>query len=466
MENKFTSAVYKKSPILMQNLFVSLFGYFNKARRYSKGFWEFYRFLQNSRDWSLEKLQLYQEKMLISLVDHCYTTVPYYKELFDSLGLSSKDIKDIQDFIEKVPILEKETVYRENERLISGSISRRNLITVNTSGTTGTALKLYQPPEVFFKEYAFVWANREGFVPGQPYATFNGRSLVPPDQKKPPFWRENWIEQQTLFSQFHLNNKNLPYYIRHLEQKPFDYYQGYCSFIYQLADYILQNNIKFDHYPKAIFTSSETIYENQRKVIEEAFRTRIYDLYGSTEKIVMLNQCKYGNYHINYEYGFVEILPLEEDEEFITGEVIATGFLNFAMPLLRYRMNDIVCIAKSSVCQCGRPGPVVRRIDGRVQDLIVTGDGSIVIRLDHIFKNTSNIKESQIIQKKPGELIIKVVKRSNYSEADETKLISEVRNKLGMSTKVKIESVSEIPKTKAGKFKLVISEVDVTPFLR
>lgn len=75
-----------------------------------------------------------------------------------------------------------------------------------------------------------------------------------------------------------------------------------------------------------------------------------------------------------------------------------------------------------------------------------------------IFKNTSEIKECQVIQKVFGEIILRIVKRNSYSVVTEKKLLINISQWLSPTIKVKFEYVDEISRTKAGEFKAVVSE--------
>lgn len=86
-------------------------------------------------------------------------------------------------------------------------------------------------------------------------------------------------------------------------------------------------------------------------------------------------------------------------------------------------------------------------------------DGRLIGRLDHIFKQMYNIKESQIIQEKLDELTIKIVKRPNYSSFDERDLINSFQERMGSGIKLNFEYVNEIPREKNGKFRAVISKM-------
>jgi len=55
---------------------------------------------------SLDELIHHQTAALKNLVSHAYSTVPYYKKLYDDTGLHPNDIRSIED-ISKISIIDK-----------------------------------------------------------------------------------------------------------------------------------------------------------------------------------------------------------------------------------------------------------------------------------------------------------------------------------------------------------------------
>lgn len=114
--------------------------------------------------------------------------------------------------------------------------------------------------------------------------------------------------------------------------------------------------------------SSENLYDWQNKLIVEALKITPFGLYGQTERLAMAAYCEYNNkYHIVPEYGIVELI--DENGQIITtpnqvGEIVATGFGNYAMPFIRYRTGDLASFS-SNKCICGRSHRILSRIDGR-----------------------------------------------------------------------------------------------------
>jgi phenylacetate-CoA ligase len=142
--------------------------------------------------------------------------------------------------------------------------------------------------------------------------------------------------------------------------------------------------------------------------------------------------------------------------------VVCTGFGNYATPLIRYDVGDVAVQSRQAVCQCGRGGTLIDRIVGRTEDYVLTPDGRLVGRLDHLFKDAVRVKHAQIVQTEIDEVIIRIVKDHAYTMEDEQEILREARLRLGSSIDIRFEYVDEIPRTKNGKFRFIISNVKET----
>ena len=212
--------------------------------------------------------------------------------------------------------------------------------------------------------------------------------------------------------------------------------------------------------PRTIITSSETLTSEARALLERAFGCQVFDHYGGGEMVALITQCERGAYHVNPEFGLVELLrdgrPVAPGE---TGEIVATGFINPVMPLIRYATGDWA-VWGSEACPCGRAFPTVASIEGRRDDVLVTPDGRLIGRLDPIFKKVSSLWETRIIQDRPDHVRVEVVVTGDGLGPDEeASLTRELALRLGPAMHIDLVRVPCIPRTQAGKFRAVINLV-------
>ncbi len=447
-------------PPLFRDIATSIYGLRQTKRVFGKQYKEYYKFLERSQFFSQEELASYQLSEVVRLIQYASENVPFYKKLFKELNLSIRNIKTIKDII-RIPVIDKETVRLYSGEFISNRYTKRQVVSVHTSGTTGKGLQLVLSKEAWQREYAFrylhlAWA---GVYPGMRMAFIGGHPVSPPDKWTPPFWNHDYYNNSIYFSSQHISTKTLPLYIDRLRSFKPDLIRGYPSSVYMLALGALEysrNEIR----PKAVFTNSESLLDYQRHAIESAFGCKVFNWYGNAEQVGNIVECEKGSLHVKMEHSLIEILkpdatPAKPGE---TGEMVCTGFGNYAMPLIRYRIGDLA-VPSDKQCDCGRKGQIVDQIVGRLEDIIVTPDGRHVGRLDHLFKEMIHVKEAQILQEDISSITIKIVKRPGFGDADLKLLKEEAVLRLGTSIYINFEFAEEIKKEPSGKLRFVISRV-------
>jgi phenylacetate-CoA ligase len=466
---KIQKLVYNHLPWHLRNLAATYYAmktYRTKFGPYFEGY--FARLKENERlsDQDLKEIQFAKLKTLLS---QAYDKVPYYRNLFRERSIDPDAMTCLED-LKEIPLLNKELVRKHQNDLVSEGRDRSKMVHVHTSGTTGKPLDLYQTAELFQKEYAFWWFHRTwaGVDLGDRTATLAGHPVAPAEQKKPPFWIRNYRENQMLFSSYHLSEENMKHYCRTLERFQPEFIHGYPSSIYLVALHMNDNRIETVR-PKAVFTSSETIFDYQRREIERAFACKVFCYYGNVERAGYIGECEEGNLHALAEHSIVEFLgddnqPVGPGEQ---GRLVCTNIDNLGMPLIRYVTGDVaIPLSEDEKCPCGRGGRLVRSVTGRVEDYVVTPEGKYVGRMDHIFKGVKNVKEAQIVQPSREKIIVRVVKDPAYGSEDEEALLRNSRERLGNKIEIDFDYVDRIERTKTGKFRFIVSEIPIEERLR
>ncbi|MHB8481154.1 MAG: phenylacetate--CoA ligase family protein [Nitrospiria bacterium] len=454
--------VYERLPVSLQNLVVTLKGLGIFRERYGKEFKTSLLFLRETQWFSYERLYELQCNFLQVLIPFAVENIPYYKRLFQEYNLSVKSIQTPDD-LKKIPILTKSLIRKFFPDLIAQNSPVRKLKLGHTSGTTGSPLEFYWDKKVIYMTNAVLWRQREwgGVNVGDPFVLLTGNVVVPLLQKKPPFWRHNFVQNQLLVSSFHLNPENMKAIVQKLKNFKPAFLEAYPSTAYILGRYLV--DIK-DVVPlKAVFTSSEPLYPNYREIIEKAFGCRVYDYLGMAERVIFATQCEqHEGHHLNLEYGVTEIV--DEDGNPVTpgsiGSIVSTGLHNFAMPLIRYRTGDRTAFMVKQ-CRCGRHLPLIEDVTTKEEDIVLTPDGRFISPsvLTHPFKPLHGILESQLIQEDLHHLRIKLVRADRSVEIDIGQLVQGIKDRVGAEMKIEVEFVESIPRTKSGKFRWIISKV-------
>lgn len=466
-ETKLNRFVYNHVPVFIQNIMCSIYGYQKIRYRYHSPLYEkWLRFYTESASWPDEKLRAYQLEQTMRTIHYAYQHVPFYKERFDEIGITPDDIKTIED-MKKMPYLEKSDIRRAGKGLISDEYRPEELFVHPTSGSTGTPLILYNNRIGAIRSHACRWAQcRPNISMGEPYANFTGLELIEPGRHKPPFWRMNWAARQRLYSVFHMNDQTLPYYIEDLSRfRPLWLY-GYPSAIYTVAEFIIRTGYTYPSPPKAVVVSSEQCLPHYRRMIEQAFKTRLWDEYGQGEMAGLAFECTCGKFHERADYSLMEFIPTgQKEDDFDVCELICTSFINDAWPLIRYRVGDLAVVSPDAKCPFGLPGRVIERIYGRTGHFLVAGDGSRISNISVMAKKCRNIRAMQAVQEKVGYLRLVVVPEKEYDvKADEPFMIEQFRKKLGDESRmhIDVEYVAGIPLTKAGKFLSIVSKISTS----
>jgi phenylacetate-CoA ligase len=443
-----------------------LYGVIPPRFRYGKVFWETYNFLQESQWWSREKLEEYQMQQITKLLNHAYENVPYYRKVFDERGLKPGGIQNF-DELKKLPYLTKEIIQKNLPDLIAQNYPKSKLQYVTTGGSTGIPLGFYHEKAIQkTTEWAFMvtqW-KRVGFKLSDKRVELRGsivRSAV-----KDKFWEYNPIHKTLILSSYYMTDAVLPRYIEKIRDFHPDFIHVYPSTITILAKFMKENNIKPFHSVKALLCGSENFYPWQRELLEDVFKCRAYSWYGHSEQAVLAGECeKSSYYHIFPEYGLVEIIdesgnPVNEEGK--AGEIIATGFNNYAMPFIRYRTMDLG-VYTNQECSCGRKYPLLKRVEGRMQEYFVDKTGSLItfICADEVLWSVKgNINAYQYVQDEPGKVLLNIDAKTRFPLSD----IEKVRRSLDKyysRLDIEIKFVNNIPRTKSGKFRFLIQKLPI-----
>ena len=449
--------LYLRLPVFCQNVLCSLYGAQLIRRRYDNAYESLEREVFERDRWTPERIKSLNRRRCQAIVRHAASTVPYYRRLFAELHIDPQDIHG-PDELTALPILDKQTVQRNMADFHSDLKNQMQYNVVHTSGTTGAGLIFPMTLEAEQEQWAVWWRYRARFGLDRNtwYAHFHGKSIVPFERSKPPFWRINRPGRQILFSAYHITEHNLRYYVEELNRRQPLWIQGYPSVLGLFASFILDKGFELTYRPKVITVGSENLLTQQKLVIEKAFDAPCRQHYGMAEGVGNISECPEGNLHVDEDYAHIEFLPVDDNSY----RIIGTNYTNYAFPLIRYDVGDLVELEDpGKKCPCGRVGRLVRSIDGRKEDYVLTPDGRRIGRLDHIFKDMINIKECQIFQEHVERVVFRVVCGKKYTGKDEKMLLHEARTRLGNQIEIDIDYVEAIERTRQGKLRFVISKI-------
>lgn len=427
--------VFYSLPIPLQNIAFSLYGYYIRRKRYNKLQKKFCVIFRKNECLPKEEHVKKQLKLLKEILIHCEKNIPYYQELFQKVEFKPETIEKIEDLY-RLPVLGKKDVLKNPENFLPHNLKRSDIMLEETSGTSGSPLKVYWHKDF----YAWIYAMYEQRMRGSAgvgakdrRANLTGKVLVPANQKKPPYWRNNIAEKQLYMSSYHLSDHNVPYYVKALQKFKPRFIIGYPASISSIAKYLIKSN---DEIPSiiAIISCSEYLSNETRSIIEKGFRCKVYNHYGSVEWVAAMNECEKGNLHVTPEFGIIEIIdsngnPVPNGQ---VGEMVCTGLLNYAMPFIRYRTGDLGAYPENdNGCACGLTLPIFKSLEGRKMSYLNLPDGRLVgsAALSTAF-HADNIIESQLVQDSIDSVKLKLMVTDKFKDNDREYLLSELNKRI------------------------------------
>lgn len=402
---------------------------------------------------SPSELKIRNEKRFLEIFRKAWNNSDYYRSLCISGGVKSiDDIQQLEDIV-KLPILTKDMLKKHGKELLVRK--EKGLIKNYTSGTTGTPLTVWQDWASVWREQAYFvcYRKRCGYNYGEPMVSLRGNLT------RDEISLKIHVSNTLYLSSYNINTKTAETYHRLIERHHPKAIEGYPSSLYSLA-LVLRDKGLDCHIPVA-FTSSETLFDYQRKVIEQVFHTQVYDHYGTTERTIRLEESlDHSGYYEDPGYGI---------EEYHDDYIISTSLINDVFPLIRYKTDDRIVLREG----IGKTpegfidyAQGIEKVDGRAQNYIVGKDGTKYsdAALTFIFKEAEGIKYSQFVQVEKGKVDLNIVTDASFSKETENQIIRNVDEKIGLANMdINIHQISEeeLKYTSRNKLMLVVNEISM-----
>ena len=453
---KNINTLYTNLPVWAQHGAVSTYGIYWYWLRFGLGYKQYVSEYAEREKFDIYAWQALQKKRLTQLLFMASTRIPYYQHVWNKNEKSAA----LSGCLENLPLLGKGPIRENPEDFLREDMHPRPRLVHNTSGSTGTPITSIWT----VKEYRSAVALREarsarwaGVSFKMPRATFSGRMVEPDPDSNGPYYRFNLVERQVYFSPFHLRPDTAHFYVEALRKHNIQWMTGYAVSYYLLAKFILEQGLEVPNL-KAIITTSEKVTPTMRRVMEQAYRTRVFEEYSTVENVVFASECEHGRLHVSPDVGIVEILrpdgnPCDPGE---VGEVVTTCLMRKFQVFIRYRLGDLAMWDRDN-CPCGRQMPVLKEVVGRIEDVIIGPDGRHMVRFHGIFVNQPHVMEGQIIQETLHRIRVKVVPNEGFSPDDVKDIINRMHQRLGRQVEVLVDPVDHIPRLASGKFQAVIS---------
>lgn len=415
---------------------------------------------ERSQWWPPAKLEAIQFRQLREVLAHAVQTVPFYRDRLSTAGIDTTRDIDPAAFM-RLPLLTRRDVQRQGAGLLSQILppGHGQMVEHKTSGSAGEPLRVYgtQLDTMFWLAQTLrdhLWHRRHfagklcairsrvndceqaGWGPATDAIFDTGPSAIL-NIRTDPARQLEWLQQHNP-----------------------DYLLSHPTNLRELARLSLRGGVKLPRL-REVRTFGETLPQDLRALCREAWDSRVADVYSAEEVGYIALQCpEHEHYHLQSEHLLVEVLddagrPCTAGA---IGRVVVTTLHNFAMPLIRYALNDYAEVGPP--CDCGRGLPVLTRILGRSRNMLELPDGRRYWPSFPIMRfSAASIRQLQIVQRTRDTVEARFVAERALSPDEESTLIAAIHDALGYPFAVTLTPVSEITRSSGMKLEDIVSLV-------
>ncbi|HEY9584208.1 MAG TPA: AMP-binding protein [Candidatus Paceibacterota bacterium] len=423
----------------------------------------FDKFWRHAIVWAIARIQDYPSKTaeefqlarLKPILAHAGRFVPFWQDAFERIKFSPLEIVSVSE-LSKLPIMCRDAVKQNPD--FYADLRLKSRLFFHTSGSTGMPLTFYSDLEAVRSRTQALYYNMK-------FAGFSAGSKV---------LRFMILPSRNRFFGHHVHEIGAKGFINPDERrKLFAYINKFKPEIFFIAPTPLKQLVEiceadnFSYKPRAIFTCTEHLMPDTRRLAEKFFECPIFDIYGNAEVGMMAQECREKNgFHINSERYIFEIVdgggqPLPFGQE---GEILVTFFDNKPMPFIRYDTGDRGHIS-GEPCSCGSKIPRIF-FEGRSSYYLIFPDQTRIPLID-LVKLLNNeysdiINKFQFIQESLDKIVLKIVPASRYRDEHDVILTRSIMNIIACHSKIhlNVQKVREIENLPNGKALLFISKLE------
>ena len=366
-----------------------------------------------------------------------------------------------------LPILTKADLQQPLSQRLSDGYTEKNVFVNKTSGSSGT-------PFIFAKDkfsHALTWASIIhrfdwfGINFNHSYqARFYGIPLDFIGNKKERI--KDVLSNRFRFTVFDLSDKVLEKVLVKFQHKKFDYINGYTSSIVLFAKFLQQRNLILNSICptlKCCVVTSEMLFEEDKTLLEKQFGIPVVNEYGASELDLIAFQNTKGEWQVNSETIYIEIL---DDENRILpngkeGRVVITSLYNKANPFIRYDIGDIGIIDEKSTSKKA----ILKKLVGRTSDIAILPSGkkspglTFYYVTKSIIEDDGNVKEFVVKQTKIDTFEIEYASEKILSDKQIETIKFAISKYLEPGLQFNFIHKEKLERSKSGKLKQFVSLV-------
>jgi phenylacetate-coenzyme A ligase PaaK-like adenylate-forming protein len=419
------------------------------------------KYLNQSQYFDPEVIKEKQWMKIKNILDHAYQNTRFYRENFDKEKINLGKVNTWNDFFQ-IPFLTKEEVRNHKGKMFASNYDK--YIKFITSGSSGIPLEGYRNKSCqHFKQAMNVRSSQcAGYKLGERIYCLYG------DPESKLTWKQKinrkFISRTGFLNTLDLSNESMMNFANLLSRKPPSLLWGHTHNMYIFANFLEKNGIE-NIQPKGMYSAGMVLHNYEREKVEKVFNCKFQDRYGCEEIGLIAAECKeQEGLHINTDGVYVEFvdkhgLPVSPGEP---GQIVVTDLTNYFMPFIRYQMGD-VGISVNKQCSCGRTQPLIKSIEGRIADFILTPEGKAISGIsltDHFGASIPGVAQIQIVQEKINFLVFNIVRDSAFDENSYRKMDNLVTTFFGKSMQYECQFVKKINREPSGKYRFTICKIE------
>jgi len=426
----------------------------------------FLREMEMADSFTEAELEELRARKLRDLIEYAYAHVQYFRTRMNEAALQPASIRQPED-LTRLPLMRKADV-RLNRELLRSDIAGE-LSSFTTGGSTGEPLifdlsKRRVASRVACRMRTSRWW---GVMPGDPEIAIWGSPVELNRQDSIRKVRDYFLSTR-LLSAFEMNPATISRYLDILERGTCKQLFGYPSAIYLLCAQASKEGRNLRRLGiKVVFVTGEVLFPYQREMIAETLNAPVANGYGARDSALIAHECPQGGLHILSDAVILELIapdgrPVRPGEP---GEIVITDLYSHEAPFIRYATGDIA-VMSTRRCSCGRSLPLLEAVEGRSNDSILAADGRVINSLALIYpvREIEGIERFRVCQKSLDSFHVQVVRNENFPSDAEDRIRRNWVQLLRAPIRVTFEYPRELPLEKSGKFRHVVSELDMREF--
>lgn len=407
---------------------------------------------------STSDFEKYNDDRKTRIVNFHLQNNTYYKKFFGTNSFSNW---------KEIPIMYKKDFQIPLQKRLTKGYNEKDVYVNKTSGSSGD-------PFIFAKDkdcHALTWANiiqKFGWF-GIDFNTSKQARFygIPLDLKG--YYKErfkDFLSQRYRFPIFDLSDIVLETVLDKFRKSNFDYINGYTSSIVLFAKFLETRNVILKNICpslKVCIVTSEMLFDDDKLLMEKQFAVPIVNEYGASELDLIAFQDTAGDWCLNSETLFVEIL--DDDNNVLPngkeGRIVITSLYNKAHPFIRYDIGDIGILDENSTAK----KPILKKLIGRTNDVAILPSGkkspglTFYYVTKSIIQDDGNVKEFVVKQTKIDTFEVEYVSALELSAKQLSDIKKAIEIYLESGLNFTFTRRDKLERSKSGKLKQFVSMI-------